>query len=94
MEKRKRVRSFEDLIVWQMGIDLVKRVYLLTAKGTFSRDFGLRDQIRRNSFHSDKYRRRFRAGVSKRIFAFSKYSERFRGRGKKLASSRFRRWIY
>ena len=30
-----------------MGIDLVKRVYVLTARGTFSRDFGLRDQIRR-----------------------------------------------
>lgn len=36
-------------MVWQMGIDLVKRIYLLTAKGTFSRDFGLRDQIRRSS---------------------------------------------
>lgn len=34
-------------MVWQMGIDLVKRVYLLTAKGTISGDFGLRDQIRR-----------------------------------------------
>src|SRR6185295_3205034 len=49
MEKRKPVRSFEDLRVWQMGIDLVKRVYVLTARGTFSRDFGLRDQIRRAS---------------------------------------------
>jgi four helix bundle protein len=49
MEKRKPVRSFEDLKVWQMGIDLVKRIYLLTAAGTFSRDFGLRDQIRRAS---------------------------------------------
>jgi four helix bundle protein len=49
MEKRKPVRCFEDLMVWQMGMDLVKRVYLLTAKGTFSKDFGLRDQIRRAS---------------------------------------------
>ena len=49
MEKRKAVRSFEDLRVWQMGIDLVKRVYVLTARGTFSRDFSLRDQIRRAS---------------------------------------------
>jgi four helix bundle protein len=49
MEKRKPVRSFEDLRVWQMGIDLVKRVYVLTARGSFSRDFGLRDQIRRAS---------------------------------------------
>lgn len=32
-----------------MGIDLVKRVYVLTARGTFSKDFALRDQIRRAS---------------------------------------------
>lgn len=47
MEKRRKVRTFEDLLVWQMGIELVKRVYLLTASGLFSRDFGLKDQIRR-----------------------------------------------
>ena len=49
MEERRSVRKFEDLLVWQMGIELVKRVYLLTASGLFSRDFGLRDQIRRAS---------------------------------------------
>ena len=49
MEKRRKVRTFEDLLVWQMGIELVKRVYLLTAEGLFSKDFGLRDQIRRAS---------------------------------------------
>lgn len=49
MNQRKQVRSFEDLIVWQMGIELVKRVYLLTATGSLSKDFGLRDQIRRAS---------------------------------------------
>jgi four helix bundle protein len=49
MEKRRRVRTFEDLLVWQMGIELVKRVYVLTASGLFSKDFGLRDQIRRAS---------------------------------------------
>ena len=49
MEKRRRVRTFEDLLVWQMGIELVKRVYVVTASGLFSRDFGLRDQIRRAS---------------------------------------------
>jgi four helix bundle protein len=46
MEK-KEVNSFEDLWVWQKGIDLVKRIYLLTGGGCFNRDFGLRDQIRR-----------------------------------------------
>jgi len=49
MEKRRRVRAVEDLLVWQMSIELVKRVYVLTASGLFSRDFGMRDQIRRAS---------------------------------------------
>jgi four helix bundle protein len=49
MEKRRRVRAFENLLVWQMSIELVKRVYVLTASGLFSRDFGMRDQIRRAS---------------------------------------------
>jgi hypothetical protein len=30
MNQRKQIRSFEDLMVWQMGIELVKQVYLLT----------------------------------------------------------------
>jgi len=49
MQERRRVRRFEDLLVWQMGIELTKHVYSLTAEGNFSRDFGLRDQIRRAS---------------------------------------------
>src|SRR5215813_5770085 len=46
MEKR-RIASFEDLLVWQKGITLVKQVYLLTAEGKLHRDFGLRDQLQR-----------------------------------------------
>ena len=49
MQKRERVRTFEDLLVWQMGIELVKRVYVLTANAWFSKDFDLRNQIRRAS---------------------------------------------
>lgn len=41
------IQSFEDLIIWQRGIDLVKRVYKLTATTNLARDFGLRDQMRR-----------------------------------------------
>ena len=44
---RKKVRSFEDLIVWQKAIEFVKEVYLVTDKGELRRDFGLRDQMRR-----------------------------------------------
>lgn len=49
MMKKNSVRSFEDLRVWQKGIELVKKVYLLTASGALQRDFGFRDQIRRAS---------------------------------------------
>lgn len=48
MEKRK-VESFEDLRVWQKGIELVKQIYLVTEEGKLSKDFGLRDQLRRAS---------------------------------------------
>ncbi len=49
MFERKKVRRFEDLLVWQMGIELVKRIYVLTMSGKLNRDSGLRDQVRRAS---------------------------------------------
>lgn len=45
--ERKKVRSFEDLIVWQKAIEFVKQVYVITDSGDLKRDFGLRDQMRR-----------------------------------------------
>ena len=49
MNERSKVRRFEDLLVWQMGIELVKRIYSPTTSGMLSQDFGLKDQIRRAS---------------------------------------------
>jgi four helix bundle protein len=42
-----KVRRFEDLVVWQKSRDLSVSIYRSTAQGAFSRDFALRDQIRR-----------------------------------------------
>ena len=47
MYSKKKVESFEDLRVWQKGIQLVKQVYVITNDGKLSRDFGLKDQLRR-----------------------------------------------
>lgn len=44
-----KVAHFEDLIAWQKARELTKDIYLLTNKEPFSRDFGLRDQIRKAS---------------------------------------------
>ncbi len=41
------IRRFEDIQAWQAARALVKRIYALTSEGPFSKDFGLRDQIRR-----------------------------------------------
>ena len=40
---------FEDLEIWKCARELTNIIYLLTNNSTFSRDFGLRDQIRRAS---------------------------------------------
>jgi four helix bundle protein len=42
-------KRFEDLDVWQRAKELTNLVYRFSASGPFSRDFGLRDQMRRAS---------------------------------------------
>ena len=40
-------RSFEEITAWQQGRELVREVYRVTSTGSFRKDYGLRDQIRR-----------------------------------------------
>jgi four helix bundle protein len=39
--------NFQELKVWQRAKDLSVFLYKITGKGTFDKDWGLRDQIRR-----------------------------------------------
>ena len=41
------ISKFEDIHAWQEARKSVKMIYLLTDLSLFSKDFGLRDQIRR-----------------------------------------------
>ncbi len=43
------VKYFEDLEIWKLAREVTNRVYSLTRKDAFSKDFGLVDQIRRAS---------------------------------------------
>src|SRR4030067_640056 len=43
------IRRFEDIQAWQEARSLVKQIYALTESGAFSKDFGLRNQLRRAS---------------------------------------------
>ena len=42
-----KIRKFEELNIWKLSLVVTKDIYDLTAKGNFSKDYGLRDQIRR-----------------------------------------------
>ena len=41
------IEKFEDIEAWQKARELTREIYRITNQGSFSRDFGLRDQIRR-----------------------------------------------
>lgn len=41
------ITRFEDIQAWQEARKSVKMIYTLTDSGSFAKDFGLRDQIRR-----------------------------------------------
>lgn len=43
------IEKFEDLEVWKKARELCKKIFLLTQKEKFSKDFSLKDQIKRSS---------------------------------------------
>jgi len=43
------LQSFEEIEAWQKARELTRGIYIVSNKGAFSKDFGLRDQIRRAS---------------------------------------------
>lgn len=40
-----RIQKFEELNIWKLSLAITKDVYDLTAKGNFSKNYELRDQI-------------------------------------------------
>src|SRR5205814_1408888 len=42
-----KIEKFEDFIAWQKARSLTREIYKITNLPAFSRDFGLKDQIRR-----------------------------------------------
>jgi len=47
MEPKRKIKRFEDLLVWQKAMDLCREIYRVTSLGSFAKDWGLRDQVRR-----------------------------------------------
>ena len=40
-----KIEKFEDIEAWQLARELTRRVYRLTRKALFSKDYGLKKQI-------------------------------------------------
>ena len=47
--KMSSFKSFEEIESWQKARELTRKVYAVSNQGAFTKDFGLRDQIRRAS---------------------------------------------
>ena len=46
---KKTIKSFRDLKIWKEGIELVKKIYLITKKFPKEEQYGLNSQMRRAS---------------------------------------------
>ncbi len=44
-----KIEKFEDIESWKFARDTTRLIYEVSSKGDFSRDFALRDQIRRST---------------------------------------------
>ncbi len=44
-----KIETFEDITAWQLGRKLCREIYRVTLLTDFSKDFGLKDQMRRAS---------------------------------------------
>ena len=72
-----KIERFEDIECWQLGRELAKKVYAVSGKGRFARDYGLRDQIQRASgsiMHN--IAEGFDGGSNPEFIKFLKYSKR------------------
>ncbi len=49
MERLPKAERFEDLLVWRKSLAICKEIYLISSSGPLSRDFTLKNQLRKAS---------------------------------------------
>ena len=72
-----KIKRFEDIEGWQIGRELTGRIYEVTKRGNFAKDFGLKDQIQRASgsvMHN--IAEGFDGGSNAEFIRFLRYSQR------------------
>jgi len=72
-----KIERFEDIKAWQLARALARKIYCLTRKGEFARDFGLKGQIQKaagSSMHN--IAEGFDSGSNTEFNRFLRYAER------------------
>jgi len=64
-----KIERFEDIEGWQLARELTRKVYALTKKDKFARDFGLKGQIQDVYDHAGRVRATIR-GFIKYLLAY------------------------
>lgn len=71
-----KINCFEDLVVWQKAREFVKLIHEVTTKGTFAKDYSLKDQINRSAGSiMDNIAEGFERGGNKEFIQFLAYSK-------------------
>jgi hypothetical protein len=76
------IKQFEDLDLWQKARDLTRLIYELSSIGDFTKDFGLRDQIRRAAVSILSNISEKAIDLSRMISGFMKYLQNSSLKGK------------
>jgi four helix bundle protein len=75
-----KIERFDDIVAWQKARALTAEIYRTTCKGSFSKDYGLTDQIRRaSSSIMHNIAEGFDAGSPAEFIRFLRYSYRSAG---------------
>jgi four helix bundle protein len=71
-----KIERFEDLELWQLARDICKDIFTVTHNESFSKDFSLKDQIRRSSGSiMDNIAEGFERDGNKEFITFLYYSK-------------------
>ncbi len=66
-----KIKSFEDLKVWQLAREFAKEIYEVSSKGNFTKDFPHKDQINRSAGSiMDNIAEGFERGGKKELIQF------------------------
>jgi four helix bundle protein len=71
-----KIEKFEDLEIWNKAIDLYVEIYALSEKGSLSKDFSAKDQLKRATLSiSNNIAEGFEYDNNKEFIRFLKYSK-------------------